>query len=348
MHHRRTIAAVVLAILVIIGIGVAIVTWTSNPAPTPSVSLVADVTPRGWVPVDFGNAQLSVPASWNILYDPSCQPPVSPGTIVVGTELAAACQRLPGPRKSPPVVYLAPLTTPLGLSDFGETDINGFSVWEQTGGGSAKSTNVTVLVPSLGVEVDAFGPGIVTGIIDTLTYSPAAEVLAKGPVDPVPSRWKWVVADELVELKVAVPANWAHQTSSVEGPPCHGERVLILRDSYVVDGDGTQPPAGLCVGYEVPRQPQRPSDGVVIDLHPNPTSGWPPNQLPTGTCTSRNGLTVCPYARPLTSGQDQNAETDILFANVTVQGTGQRYMVEIGLAGNGMVARTILYSLRAA
>jgi hypothetical protein len=83
MHTRRSITALVLGILVIIGVGVALVSSTGTPGTTSQPALVADVTPPGWVPVDFGNAQVSVPADWNITYNEQCAIPVGPGTIYV-------------------------------------------------------------------------------------------------------------------------------------------------------------------------------------------------------------------------------------------------------------------------
>jgi hypothetical protein len=47
-------------------------------------TLVADVTPVGWVPVGFGEAQLSVPADWQIGYDVGCPAGTGTGLILVG------------------------------------------------------------------------------------------------------------------------------------------------------------------------------------------------------------------------------------------------------------------------
>ena len=52
-----------------------------------------------------------------------------------------------------------------------------------------------------------------------------------------------------------------------------------------------------------------------------------------------SGVSACPATSPPYS---------ILVLKVTVPGHKQPVYVSIGLAGNGMVARTILYSLRAA
>jgi len=54
-------------------------------------------------------------------------------------------------------------------------------------------------------------------------------------------------------------------------------------------------------------------------------------------CLEVHRLTVCPSATP---------EYSILFLRVTVPGREKPFFVSIGLAGDGTVARTILYSLR--
>jgi hypothetical protein len=55
-------------------------------------------------------------------------------------------------------------------------------------------------------------------------------------------------------------------------------------------------------------------------------------------CLNLHGLTACPATSPSYS---------ILVLRVTVPGRKNPVYVSIGLAGNGMIARTILYSLRA-
>lgn len=88
-----------------------------------------------------------------------------------------------------------------------------------------------------------------------------------------------------------------------------------------------------------------PTEGVEVDLHPQ--SGWPPSTK-LGTCLHLGGLTACLYGRTPTTPSDQMAELDILFVRVTVPGHAGHELLEIGLAGNGIVARTVLYSLRTA
>ena len=48
----------------------------------PAVDLAA--TPKGWVPVDYGDAQVSVPAKWKVAYrSPACASAIAPGELFV-------------------------------------------------------------------------------------------------------------------------------------------------------------------------------------------------------------------------------------------------------------------------
>jgi hypothetical protein len=58
-------------------------------------TLVADVTPPGWVAVDYGNAQVSVPADWAVADGPSCRDPGRPGTVFLGPIVKVMCQSVP-------------------------------------------------------------------------------------------------------------------------------------------------------------------------------------------------------------------------------------------------------------
>src|ERR1700722_11132621 len=88
MRHLRSVSAVALGMLTVMSVGVvaAACTGGSSEPTTSSPSLVAAVTPPGWVPVDFGNAQISVPSDWGIVFDNNCFVPRQPGIIYVGEE----------------------------------------------------------------------------------------------------------------------------------------------------------------------------------------------------------------------------------------------------------------------
>jgi len=55
---------------------------TSTTTPLSAVDL--SVTPAGWVPVAYGDAQISVPADWNASYGSTCDFAYAPGSVFVG------------------------------------------------------------------------------------------------------------------------------------------------------------------------------------------------------------------------------------------------------------------------
>jgi hypothetical protein len=304
--------------------------------PTDPATLVATVTPKGWVPVDFGDAQVSVPADWLVHYDfeqigdsavGSCALPVSPGVIYVGEWSSCSLPNDAGP--SAPVVTIEPLTNSWAHALLRPSRVNGILV-EQVGASGI------YLVPSVDVVLTASGRGT-AAVLRTLTHSPAAAVLAPGPAPVVPNSWRWMTAGA---ISVAVPAGWPTTRTAVQQFAC-GLRVVGARDSVVLDSDASGSDME-CPFPVYSFEPQPPSNGLVVDLHP-PT---PPPATLAG-CLHVAGVTACPMTGIPTPRDDFGAEIDVLSVIVTVPGN-QPEVLEIGLGGNGMVARTILYSLRAA
>jgi hypothetical protein len=183
--RRRTLlssVAAVTAVAVAVVVAVSLAT-ASSPSPHSKRNAAAStphhgvpltdtrLTPRGWAPLPYLGAQISVPASWFIesSYASSCGP--AKGVVFLGEK--------------------APATTFRG-----------------TGCGRLPA-NVVQLLPArsarLGVQVSARGPlaGQVTG---TLTRSPRSVVLARGPAYAVPRGWRW---DEFGGIRFATPAAWA-------------------------------------------------------------------------------------------------------------------------------------------
>jgi hypothetical protein len=338
LTSRWVVAAVAGLILVIIGAGAAISGGTGTGTPIERPIAVAVVTPGGWVPVDFGDAQLSVPAAWRVAYDAPCPQVASPGVIYVGfapvPRHQACAQR--DSTDHPTIVEMWPVA--VGGAGFNPARINGIDVLKAVNG-----QEIVVRVPSLGVELNAYGP-FAQKVIDTLTYSPAAEALTSGPVPLTPSSSRPIA---LGSIQLTVPRLWPIANTNIDGQGCPPEISLTHPNTALVDSD-TISGAGLkCLGLAPSQRPFTPGDGVIVDLHPTTDPSWPPDSA-LADCYTQQGLELCPYRRGLQPGQDQNAEIDILFVKVTVPGKDQRYNVEIGLAGDGTVARTILASMRAA
>jgi hypothetical protein len=294
----------------------------------PAVDLSA--TPAGWVPVAFGNAQISVPAAWWVLYDsPPCPTGSPTGEVFVNPPPGAfACplEIAPGPSTTvsfgPP---RSPLSTVLGHPEV----INGIFVYPYPTGPQS-----SYLVPSLGVEITVDGP-LGQRVLHTLTWSPRSVVFASGSSPVVPSSWQQVT---FAGLRFSAPENWPVNRTQVTpglGAIC-GEQGVAFSDTTVTLSTDARPllrpPCPL-----IRPTPQQPENGVQVDsgLRTEPTV----TLSLSAHCLVLHGLTACPATSPAYS---------ILVLRINVPGRDKPVFVSIGLAGNGMVARTILYSLRAA
>jgi hypothetical protein len=201
------------------------------------------------------------------------------------------------------------------------------------------ATGTYVVVPELGVVLDLVGTGS-KAVLSTLTRSPAAVVLSMATAPVLPKSWKWVTGGD---IRVAVPSSWPTTSSNVDGPMCTTEFALP-GSRVVLDSDAISGATAGCPEIFTPGTTQPPENGLVIDLRPS--DSWPPS-TGFGPCLYLHGVTACPYERREGLNHHQMAEIDILFVQVR-QKEHSNELLEIGLAGNGVVARTILYSVRPA
>lgn len=153
MNHRRTIAAVTLAILVIIGVGVGVAGGSGVPG-----------VPLGWVGVQNGDAVLYVPPNWHVIYNDPCAEQFSPGVIYVDTHTLPLALCAASFSTGPVLTFARPSGRVSGHWTSG--DINGIPVLRGISDGY-----VDVVVPSLGVEMFGMGQGV-DRIIGTLTTTP--------------------------------------------------------------------------------------------------------------------------------------------------------------------------------
>ena len=190
------------------------------------------------------------------------------------------------------------------------------------------------LVPSLDVEITVDGP-LGQRVLHTLTWSPRSVVLTQGSAPAIPSSWQSVT---FAGLRFSVPANWPITQTQVTpglGAICRQQGVAFAGTTVTLSTDRHRLLAVFC-----PRMsptPQQPENGVQVDsgLRTEPTV----TLSLSAHCLVLHGLTACPAASPAYS---------ILVLRINVPGRDKPVFVSIGLAGNGMVARTILYSLRPA
>lgn len=328
----RAIALVVTAVLAVIGIGIVLVGGAGTSAPSPLRSLVANLTPSDWQPVDFGNAQISVPPFLTVSYDQPCrQQGVDVGYAEPQHHEKCGTVAVIAPEPKVAIIPISKAPPPRGAT---RASINGIPVEERT-----RNDVVEIWASTLGIFLSVDGGTYNASIIRTLNYSPAAEVLATGPAPAVPSTWRWVTVDS---VQFAVPRSWL-ETNHFQLPACVGYPEVPMNQVSI---DPYTPQGVMCQAHLFVTFPG-PTNGVVAHRHPSNFVGFSPERL-VGQCLAQQGLRLCPDPRPLTPSHDQNAEIDILFEQVTVQSTGRRYLIEIGLAGDGVAARTILRSLRAA
>lgn len=312
----------------------------AHPAPV-SVDLAA--TPSGWVPVDYKNLQLSVPASW--AFATAHCPGHAPAGEVFLQGIAPTTKPCQVPLSSVTVATMQDSATSR-LPSHSE-ELNGIEVYF-AGGKPNSSMSITGLVPNLGVQVTIDAHALNTRILHTFSYSPRAVALAGGPRPPVPSSWHSVT---FAGLSMSVPADWPVKGEEGWGSPTGIPSDLTFADlatssdtstvdtspsvildtgvyDFYVECGGCVPPTRGASGWDT-----TPIDGLLID---SGNIGPSLDDVPSrAACLHLNGLTACPTA---------NDVYGVLVISADFDGSPP-IPVEIGLSGDGIVARTILDSI---
>ena len=295
----------------------------------PSVDQSA--TPPGWVPVAYKDAQISIPASWFVLYrtapclvdKPSGQAP-SGEAFVNPLRGIYFCTHAVLPQT---VVWLKAI--PTNARGGAPKVINGITVYPYPAGQMG-----SYLVPSLGVEITATGR-LARRVLRTLTVSPRSVVLAQGHAPAIPPHWQKL---SFQGLAFAAPAEW---------PVAHAPYYLWFLSQGMCPGMVSKHVTPLVIlstdksfatCFLTGSSPSIPQDGLEIASKPRKPTVKALTPVFSTRCFALNDLRVCPATSPAYS---------ILVLKVTVPGRSKPAIVSIGLAGNGMVARTILYSLTA-
>ncbi|MGA3216759.1 MAG: hypothetical protein ABSD97_13860 [Acidimicrobiales bacterium] len=300
------------------------------------MALEVTTTPVSWVPVAYGDAQVSVPPTWVVYAHAWCGGQPSAPILQLGVVVwDLACPVAP----SLPTVRITPLgSIPAPYRQEQPVLLDGVPVIL----GPKLDTSITYFVPSLHVELWAIiGSG--TRVIGTLAVAPRDGVLASGPAPAVPASWQSVT---FAGLRFSFPQFWPVTRTSVAayglGTLCQAPGVAfpdnaasLLTSGVTLSTDQRlQAPPPCPIGPQA-GTPQPPMDGVQVD------SGKRVQFLVTlafsTRCRDLDGLSACPATSPPYS---------ILVLRVTVPGRSAPVLVSVGLAGNGLVARTILYSLR--
>jgi hypothetical protein len=287
-------------------------------ATVPAVDTAA--TPRGWLKVALGDAQVSVPADWGLVSDGESACLTSPGAVVLGG--GSWCPPGVG-RSGPPSPMLVTLRRagPQSVTGDGPPSrvIRGVALY-------AAGLVPVYAVPSLHAVVGLDGP-VPAGVLSSLTYSPRAVVLAAGPRPEVPSSWRWI---RFQGIRFAVPRDWAVERVGSPG----GCAVPLAVADRVTLATGT-PSADSCP----PRLPDLVSSQPVAAMEIDHFDQGPatPGAVRQPTCPgsrSVGGVSVC---------VDATAAGSTLEALVSTRHT--TVTVLLGLWGDGVAARTVFDSL---
>jgi hypothetical protein len=312
--------AIAAAIALVLGL-----TSLNTPAPKPDVLRVSPkllltdtaATPAGWMPVAFGNAQISVPADWQV--DSWRCARLTNGYVMTGTASTPPLPRSPRCRHASNVAIIKVLPAGQGQTHRRSGYINGIPL---LGIHPVARGYASFLAPTLHVLISVRGP-LGNKVLGTLTRSPLAVVLEAGRHLPVPDSWRW---RDFGGIRFTTPGKWRTIKSHVWYPcwsfiesPQAVEMVNATRNvgfSCSPGGPDNSPRHGVVVGA-----------GRYVSPH-GPA---------THECRSLHSLRAC-FAMPGPGGP--------LELVVDVPGRPRPTVVEIGLKGNGLEARMIFESIR--
>jgi hypothetical protein len=322
MSPVRAVLGLAAVMIMAVGCGRSTTTGDSMPtlpstlarAPMTTLSVDRNATPSGWVPVAFNDVQISVPATWDITF--GC--PEMTGNVYLGHATTSMC---PDEAVGLDIVVLGTedASPPTEVSP---EVINGLTAyWLGPDDG-------TLIIPALHAFVDATGPSA-GEVLHTVTYSPRAVALARGTSPAVPSGWHRV---SFGGLSAAVPRSWAIVHRSDWAVTCDPTDLSLSGKGVLLSaGKAVFPPACPDITHVVVPIP---TDGLVID-----SGGYGPIASDSfGPCLRIHRLRACPATANGSS---------VLVLAVHAPGRSRPAAVEIGLAGSGMTARTIIDSLRA-
>jgi len=287
-------------------------------------------TPSGWAPVPYRRAQLSVPPLW-LVESPRqlwCGPPRS-GMIFVGIR-----PRFPRGMDCHLTANLAWILPaghiPRGIRHHRPTAvIHGIAVYRLRGG----PDSVLYLVPELGVRVGARG-ALARRVLATLTLSPLAVVLRRGPAGAVPAGWAW---HRFGGVRFAVPRSWNLQRENQWATCGTG---LVPRSLLLIDA--TRPPAVLPCPFPIPTAAaEQAQPGLTVV-----TGKYAAKSVSEdfARCEVRHGVRIC-----LSSITGQGGfSSGVLIFSVSRPHQHAATFFLLGLAGSGTRARAVFGSIRTA
>jgi hypothetical protein len=324
---RRWTGAAVSAVAVAAAIALPLVLLPPGPAtrfrPKPGAALPpsgSTAIPRSWAPVALGDAQVSVPANWLVTSTPQCGRD-APGYVQLRGLSNDYIVQNPRCQRPPDMVAIELVPKGQDQTRRRSGQINGVRVLRVQ---PAARGFASYLAPTLHVVVSVKGP-LANKVLGTLTRSPLSVVLARGRQFPVPRSWRW---HEFRGIRFAAPGDWA-----------------LVRDGHYACPFGLSPNAVILIpagNRAMPRCGGRLGTagtlsarfGVTVTAGPYVSEGT----AQFHGCTLRHRMRQC-YSAPLFGG-------GVLHMTVFAPGRQRATLVEIGLAGDGMIARTIVESIR--
>ena len=154
--------------------------------------------PRGWAPVDFGDARVWVPSEWYRRFGPLCIPGHGHSSVGAGSENTIVDCDIPQSDATTQDVEIADRTTQPRSS--GEQIVHGYRVFNMK---SRYSEWALYDIPTLGVSIatrGSLGPRVLA------TLGPSALAVALDAADnATPQTWRAITEGD---LSLHIPANW--------------------------------------------------------------------------------------------------------------------------------------------
>jgi hypothetical protein len=286
------------------------------------------VSPAGWVPVPYRNAQLSVPGSWLVESQQQlwCTfprsgmifagvPPQIPKSLGCGLT-ASLAWILPAGHIPPAIEHRKPSAV-----------IHGIPVYRLPSG----KGSVAYLVPELGVRVGARGPSA-RRVLATLTRSPLSVVLRRGPAGPVPAEWTW---RQFGGVRFATPRSWSLQRAdqwATCGTGLVPDTLLLIR--------ATRPPLILPCPFTIPTaSADQAQPGLTAVSGKYAAESVSQDFL--HRCREQRGVRIC---LSTVTGEGGLFGGVLIFA---VSRPHHETYFLLGLSGSGTAARTVFDSMAA-
>jgi hypothetical protein len=335
-RHGRRVAVIGAALVA--ALGPASTALAAAPATQPAAALSAvtrataqpagSSQSRGWAPVPYRNAELSVPGSWLVetAQQQSCGISPARGMIFAGIgprlPKGTGCSLPARLAWILPAGHIAP-----GLRHRRPTAvIHGFAVYRLPGG----KTSARYLVPGLRVLVGVRGPQA-RRVLATLNRSPLSAVLRSGPPSPVPSGWTWQRSGG---VWFAAPRSWtlqrAHQWATC-GTGMEPSTLLLI--------DATRRPLPLPCPLQIPTaaaDQAQPGLTVVTGKYAAASVGQH-----YGRCQERHGVRICLAA---VTGQGGLFSGVLIFSVARPHHRATAFFL-LGLSGTGYRALAVFGSV---